>query len=209
MEPRRIVRAAIDHLVVTAPSLASGAEFIRRELGVEMQPGGEHPRMGTHNLLLNVGDATYLEVIAINPRAPVPEHPRWFGLDRLDAAAEPRLAAWVARVDNIHAAAAALHVDPRHIMPMSRGTLSWLIAVPPDHGITPLLIQWLDGPHPASALPISHCALVSLRGHGPDPVPDRGIEFESRWSFVLTDPGQPARLTASIQTPSGMRTLAG
>ncbi len=62
----------IDHIVITAPDLGAGAELVRRSLGVMPQAGGEHARMGTHNLLLKLGDSLYLEVIAPNPNAPEP-----------------------------------------------------------------------------------------------------------------------------------------
>lgn len=67
-------RASLDHLVVVAPTLAAGAQYVEERLGVVMQPGGKHPRMGTHNLLLRLGDC-YLEVIAPNPDAPAPTRP--------------------------------------------------------------------------------------------------------------------------------------
>ncbi|WP_439000279.1 VOC family protein [Pseudomonas benzopyrenica] len=63
--------SSLDHLVVVAPTLAAGALYIAQRLGLEMQPGGQHPRMGTHNLLLRLGDA-YLEVIAPDPDAVPP-----------------------------------------------------------------------------------------------------------------------------------------
>ena len=53
--------ATIDHLVVTAPSLALGAKMLHEALGIWPQPGGEHARMGTHNLLLQIRKKTYLE----------------------------------------------------------------------------------------------------------------------------------------------------
>jgi hypothetical protein len=62
-------RCRIDHIAVTAPTLEAGAELVRLALGVEPQAGGAHARMGTHNLLLRLGDAVYLEVIAPDPRA--------------------------------------------------------------------------------------------------------------------------------------------
>ncbi|HKW13655.1 MAG TPA: VOC family protein [Candidatus Krumholzibacteria bacterium] len=174
------MRAAIDHLVVTAPSLAEGADYIRAELGVEMHPGGEHRHMGTHNLLLKLDDVTYLEVLAINPEAPRPRGPRWFGLDGV---VKPGLAAWVARVDDIHAAVAAAPGEFGEVMQMGRGTLTWLIAlrIVADSS-SPALIQWLSGPHPASKLPDSGCTLVDL----------------TTISMALV---------ATFQTPSGTRTL--
>ena len=57
--------------------------------------------MGTHNLVLKLGDSLYLEVIARNPKAPQPGRPRWFGLDRNRSTG---LRTWVARTDDIRAA---------------------------------------------------------------------------------------------------------
>src|SRR5258708_14883513 len=96
----------LDHIVIVAPTLAAGAQYVRNELGVEPQQGGSHPRMGTHNLLLSLGESTYLEIIAADPAAPKPSRPRWFALDALSPDSPPRLAAWVVRTQNIHAASA-------------------------------------------------------------------------------------------------------
>ena len=85
MNPAPVSR--IDHIAVTAPSLALGAAWLEQVLGVATQPGGEHPLMGTHNVLLRLGDDVYLEVIAADPRAAAPARPRWFGLDALEPAA--------------------------------------------------------------------------------------------------------------------------
>ena len=190
-----MISAASDHLVVTAPSLASGAAYIRDQLGVEMQPGGTHHAMGTHNLLLKLDDTTYLEVLAIDPEMTAPGHPRWFGLDRVTV---PGLATWVARVDDIHAAAAALEIPAPHIKPMSRGALNWLITVPGDGSIShavPPLIQWLNGPHPAMNMPDSGCSLIELN-----------VAPLLRFALDLRcNPGDG--LSASIQCPLGLRTL--
>src|SRR3546814_14325236 len=72
-----MLRSYIDHIVITAPSLAEGAAYVESVLGVAPQPGGEHTRMGTHNMVLRLGDDVYLEVIAINPKALPLDRPRW------------------------------------------------------------------------------------------------------------------------------------
>ena len=106
-----MLRSHVDHLTITAPSLASGLEYVRQALGVTPQAGGEHPRMGTHNLLLKLGDSVFLEVISVNPEAPSPNRPRWYELDRPDLNSGPRLATWVVRTNDIGAAAAASPVS--------------------------------------------------------------------------------------------------
>ncbi len=59
-----MLHCEIDHLMITTVALDDGAEYVRKVLGVTPQVGGEHPRMGTHNCLVKLGETTYLEVIA-------------------------------------------------------------------------------------------------------------------------------------------------
>lgn len=209
-----IVRSRIDHLVVTAPSLAEGAEFLRQALGVEPQPGGEHPRMGTHNLLVRLSSDVYLEVIAINPGAPAPGRPRWFQLD--DAPAGSRLATWVARTNNIDAAAAAATEPLGNVASMTRDSLHWKITVPsagrmPLNGVAPALIQWAAPPHPASRMQDLGCTLVRLEAFHPEPQRIQSlleaIGFEARLDVLPLDPGGSPHLVAHIATPHGLRSL--
>ena len=71
----------VDHLTIASTSLEAGARDVERALGVSLLEGGKHPRMGTHNRLLRLGDQVYLELIAIDPVGSPPGRPRWFGLD--------------------------------------------------------------------------------------------------------------------------------
>ena len=50
----------LDHLVVTAPSLEAGAAWVHAQLGLWPHSGGVHERMGTHNLLMRLGETVYL-----------------------------------------------------------------------------------------------------------------------------------------------------
>jgi hypothetical protein len=203
----------LDHLAITAPSLAAGVAYVRDALGVTPQPGGRHPRMGTHNCLLKLGEAAYLEVIAVDPEAGAPDWPRWFRLDRDPGA--PRLATWVARTADIHTAAAATPAFGR-VEPMTRGDLRWEITLPEGgdllcDGIAPLLIRW-RGPHPAAGLADAGCALVALEGFHPQPAAITGllqaIGFQDPFRVSPLPPGRPPYLVAHIQTPTGLRTLS-
>ena len=66
----------LDHLVIAAETLDQGIDYIRATLGVEIPKGGLHKTMGTHNHLMQLGDNTYLEVIATNPEGITPDQPR-------------------------------------------------------------------------------------------------------------------------------------
>jgi hypothetical protein len=164
------IERTFDHLVVAARTLDEGVRWIARELGAAPVAGGEHPLMGTHNALVSLGPAAFLEVIAIDPAAAPPARPRWFelGTPPMEAllARGPALVHWVERVDDIEA---ALRDYPQRVdvLDVSRRQYRWRIGVPPDGmlpcgGTCPTLIQWL-GPHPAASLPASGCTLVALR----------------------------------------------
>lgn len=176
---------APDHLVLAARNLDSGRAWLEDHLGVALSAVGRHPRMGTHNRLLRLGDDFYLELIAIDPAAPPPDRPRWFELDRREALPtdRPRLIHWVARTDDIRRDASASSEALGDILPMERDDYRWRITVPsdghlPGGGLVPTLIQW-DGPfHPASRLPDAACRLMKLEGFHPQPVRIRAVLAE-------------------------------
>lgn len=210
--------AALDHLVLAAPALAPGVAWAERRLGAPFGPGGAHPDMGTHNRLLRLGTGAYLEVIAPDPAAPPPSHPRWFGLSDADALrrrwdAGPRLAAWVARVADLDAAVA---VDPELLgrpVRLTRGALSWRFALradglPPLGGAAPCLIQWEpsaerpDGT-PAPLLPEAGCALERLTPHHPDPARVRALLDRLGLAGVAEVTTGEAGVSALVRTPGG------
>jgi hypothetical protein len=166
----------LDHLVVAARDLESGARWLEERLGVPLVPGGTHVAMGTHNRLLKLagGERLYLELIAIDPAAPPPGRPRWFGLDDPDMqdqlAERPHFIHWVVRSDDL-----AHEATPGHgeILAMQRGDFRWRITVPadgrlPDGGRQPTLIQWDVSFHPGERLPESGCTLLTLDTSDPD-----------------------------------------
>jgi Glyoxalase-like domain len=206
----------IDHLVVTAPSLEVGVRWVETLLGVELQPGGEHPSMGTHNYLLRLGETTYLEVIAINPKVANPPRPRWFGLDSLNPHSTPHLASWVVRTADIQASFSACSENLGSILSMRRGDLEWRITVPDDGnfvlgGIVPMLIEWNTLAHPASRLPDSGCKLLRLDGIAQDQKIAAAALDSIRGGHLLTlhpaAVNELPSLSAHILTPDGPKVL--
>lgn len=211
-------RCHIDHITVAAPSLAAGSAFVQQALGVAPQTGGEHPRMGTHNLLLRLGDSLFLEVISPNPNAPSPGRPRWFGLDDLRSDSMPALATWVARTADIRSSVANSSEALGNIEPMSRGALNWLITIPVDgsiplDGVAPALIEWHTEIHPAAKLQDHGLSLAMLEILHPEP--ERisrllaSIEIDGPLSVVPLSDGVAPYLIAHINTPQGLRKLPG
>lgn len=210
-----MARSFLDHITVTAFSLEAGGAWVQDSLGVELQVGGEHPRMATHNLLLSLGDTLYLEVIAPNPAAPLPVRPRWFGLDSLTAQSAPALSTWVVRTSDIHNTSAASSEALGNVEPMSRDTLNWLISIPGDgvvplSGVAPALIQWQTDPHPAGKLEERGLSLIQLEVYHPQPERILHLLRSLRLDApVSVKQAASAYLQARINTPHGMRVLSG
>lgn len=199
----------LDHITITAPSLEVGSKFVEKVLGVCSQKGGEHPKMGTHNLFLRLGDSIFLEIIACNPSAIKPERPRWFGLDNINKDTLPELKTWVVRTDNIKSVLENSSESLGEIEPMSRGENNWLITIPKDgslplNGAAPALIQWKMKEHPAQNLKDFGLSLSKLEIHHPEA--NRLINLLSSMDLkekidVLY--GSETKLIAYIDTPNG------
>jgi hypothetical protein len=152
---------AIDHIVFASADLERGMDEIEQLLGIRPVPGGRHPQFGTHNALLSLGPATYLEVIARDPNLPLPEQGT---LVDLSDEQESHLITWVLRTEDIVALASAAGSAGLAIGPVQSGsreqpdgnTLCWQLTDPyamPMGGAIPFLISWGETAHPASVVP--------------------------------------------------------
>lgn len=224
--------AHVDHLVVTAASLAEGVAWCEAVLGLTPGPGGAHPLMGTHNRLLRIGTPlfprAYLEIVAVDPAATPSRQPplrRWFDMDdeilRASLAGGPRLAHFVASVPDVQvvvAALAAQGIDRGRVIDASRmtpgGLLHWRITVRDDGqrlfgGALPTLIEWGEdaaASHPGVTLPDCGLALKSLRLSHPQAAALQAACEAIALTAVSVEPGD-AGLRAELQTPRGPVTL--
>ncbi len=161
----------LDHLVVAAETLQQGVDYIRSTLAVDIPEGGVHKTMGTHNHLMQLGNDAYIEVIAINPQAAVPRHPRWFNLDdalmRASLHRQPRLITWVMNTANIKAVEHGSVFSIGIPTELSRDALSWRVGLTEDgrllaNGLVPYVIQWNTRQHPSESMADRGCRLQSL-----------------------------------------------
>lgn len=209
--------ASLDHLTVAALTLEQGVAYVQRLLGVVVPLGGAHPLMATHNCLMRIGDAVFLEIIAPDPSA-APKRPRWFSLDDPAMLASlkrsPRLISWVIGVPDLRAALGAIDGVAGEAVHVTRGSLSWLISVPPNgsmpfDGAFPTLIEWRAGPHPAGRMTDLNCRIERLTVEHPDsPRIAKALGPIFRDDRVTISSSAAMRLRAMIATPDGPRELS-
>ncbi len=209
-----------DHLVIAADNLEQGREWVQRQLGIDMSFGGDHIQMGTHNLLVQLDDQSFLEVIAVNSLIPAPNRPRWFDLDnpllKRSIKSEPRLLTWLVNTDNIDSGIQNGACSFGRKVPISRNNLNWDISLPSDGrlfggGLIPYLIQWHNDEHPAKQMVNLGINLIAINIY--HPYPDwlsSVLESINATNLVNVHPvedGLDARLTAVFNTPLGIRKI--
>ncbi len=148
----------IDHLAVGADTLAQGVAAMETLLGVSVPAGSKHAAMSTHNCVMQAGNESFFELIAIDPDAPDPGRARWFSFDdpatRAKLAERPRALCWVVNTDDLDGVIAASPVDLGEIVDFQRGDRTWRLTVPkdghlPEGGLLPAFIEWSPGTHPS------------------------------------------------------------
>ena len=207
----------LDHIVVAAESLQQGVDYLRTSLGVDVPAGGVHQTMGTHNHLMQLANDAYLEVIAIDPAARAPRHPRWFGLDdallRAALKQRPRLLTWVMNTSDIRHLVASTGFDIGTPTALSRDNLKWEIALTDDGrllggGMLPYCIQWHSSPHPSRGMADLGCILhaLTIYHNRPHWVAERldamGASHLVQVEALADD--QAPYLSAMIETPKGL-----
>lgn len=210
----------LDHLVIAAHTLEQGVEFVRETFDVTVPFGGEHPKMGTHNHLAQIGHNIFIEIIAINPDLAPPSCPRWFNLD--DPALQnklktrPRLISWVINTNDIYECVKGAACSFGKPEPISRGNLSWYFGLPADGrllagGMLPYLIQWKTTAHPASQMADIGLELMSLKIYHPKDLWLQNIlqsvGAQDLVEVIPSSSSNEACLEATFNTPAGIRTL--
>ena len=149
----------IDHFAVGADSLEQGTTTMQSLLGVTVPQGGKHEMMSTHNCVMQAGNESFFELIAIDPDAPAPARSRWFTLDDPNTQQRirerPRALCWVVNTDNLDEVVKSSPVDLGDVVTFTRGDRSWRLTVPsdghlPGNGLLPAFIEWSPGPHPST-----------------------------------------------------------
>jgi hypothetical protein len=208
----------LDHLTVVAPTLAEGVAHVRTCLDLDVPFGQRHHYMGTHNHLLQLGDTTYLEIVALDPHGDAPPCRRWFGLDdqrqvRADWDTGRRLLAWVARTDLIDTA-----ITGRKSIFGKKVALPWVeplfdFAIPEDGslplgGAAPSIIDRRGKPRSMATMADLGARLKSFSLEHPDAatIIELYRELDIDRPPTITH-GLELRYRAQIETPAGIKEL--
>lgn len=203
----------IDHIIYTCRMLEEGMDRIEKLLGIRPALGGKHPKWGTHNAILSLGDS-YLEVVAPDPSLKRPKNGTW--IDQfLDQG--PSLSSWVLQTTDIE----QLHVIGKKAdIPFGKiesgqrqkpdGTLlKWKLTDPyvmPYDGKLPFLIDWGTTPHPSSSAPLAGQLKDLVIIHSSAKALNKDLNTLGMNLQVNVAP-QP-QLKAIIETPKGIIELS-
>ena len=168
----------IDHVAIGAATLEAGQAHLEALTGLVVPRGSRHDLMGTHNCVMQAGNESFLEIIAIDSDAPDPGRRRWFTLDQADTQSRlgerPRALCWVVNTTDLDAIVARATVDLGEIVRFQRGDRSWRLTVPRDgslplSGLIPAFIEWSPGPHPSTGQQDLGARLERIILSHPDP----------------------------------------
>jgi Glyoxalase-like domain len=208
----------LDHITVIAPTLAEGVSHVRACLDLDVPFGQRHGYMGTHNHLLQLGDMTYLEIVAVDLEAEAPGRPRWFGLDdrekvRADWDEGRRLRGWVARTDAIEAVLAGQESIFGQKVALPAVNSSFDFSIPRDgslplDGAAPSIIDRRGKPRSMAKMADLGARLRGFTLEHPAPA-----AVEAVYRAMAVDrppaivPGPKLRYVAEIETPIGLKHL--
>lgn len=202
----------IDHFAIGAESLEKGMSAMQKALGIQLTTGGKHDLMSTHNCVMQSGNESFFELIAIDPEVPEPTRTRWFSLDDKKTqnrlAERPRALCWVVNTDDLDAVVAASPIELGEIVSFQRGDRTWRLTVPVDghlpmEGLIPAFIEWSPGPHPSTAQVDLGVTLESVELAHPEPAKLKSVLAALQVDHLANVVEGDAQLSFSLNTPLG------
>lgn len=208
------VQAALDHLLVGAPSLEMGIDWLEQQTGVRAAIGGSHPGLGTWNALASLGPRQYIEIIAPDPKQGDADT---FYVPGLRGFKAPRVATWAVTGQGLGARwretpPANFTCDPPRSGSRVRpdgSRLAWTLAFPKAKeggdfgGAVPFFIEWeAESPHPGLDAPAG-LGLVGLSIGHPEPEALRDALLTLGLDVPVRGSADPA-FQVELQTPGGL-----
>lgn len=212
------IHGRFDHFMIGCQDLSRLTRRFSQLSGVDVEPGGRHPALGTHNALSRLdGSGVYLEFIAPDSQATAVDDSAL--RDELATMALPTLCRLIMACD-----AADLDVAARFYASIGWGApvrdlsrqaadgseLRWRLLIPncpaEDALFAPYLIDWGSTAHPTTRLAGSGLRLLDVEAGHPD-----AERLRSAWGRIgiLWPVARCARayLRVRLETPLGVVSL--
>jgi catechol 2,3-dioxygenase-like lactoylglutathione lyase family enzyme len=206
-----MVPRALDHIIVGCSDLDRVVRVLEDRTGVRAVYGGVHPGRGTRNSLLSLGEQSYLELMA-----PDPKQERLTAFPALPKLDEPKVIGWVVHTDDIDSVARRLRDSGVAFLGPADGSrkrpdgreLRWRILdlVDDGGGVLPSFIQWDSGSvHPSTDAPHGcHLVQFAVEGNANELQP----KFRQLGVEVVVASAQSARLSIRVAGPKGICELS-
>ncbi len=210
-----VIPRKIDHIVYAVPNFKKAIAEFEQLTSVKPIFGGYHVSHGTKNALVNLGQGSYLEIIAVDNENKHVSPPRWMGVDFLS---KPQVTRWALKSDDLKSDAAILkryhnkmgelHEGTRKTL--SHQTLSWQMVLPlasPEVELIPFMVDWqLTENHPTDVLPKACCKLLDIKATHPQPNEISPVLNLLGLSLPLLK-NESISMQITMETPSGIVSL--
>ena len=200
----------LDHIVYSVHDLESAVEHFADSLGITPKFGGFHKTKGTKNALLDLGNETYLELLAVDEDNHGVSVPRWMGIDLISA---PRITRWAVKSNNLLLDVVSLKSVAPQLAEVEQGQritgdnqlIKWQLTRPlptPEVELLPFFIGWnTEEKHPTTFLD-KGCSLGAFYATHPEPVPMRAV-LEKIGIDLELKPSNTIGIHATIEGPKG------
>ena len=201
----------IDHIVYCTNDLEQEVKRLEEKLGCQFSPGGRHLTEGTKNVLLNLGNVCYLEILAVDQDNHEISAPRWMGIDSLTKSHVTR---WALKTDDPQSDSTIVERYNKEMGQIKGGQritsdgrkLEWDLVMPlsePEVEVIPFMTDWSKSDvHPTDNLP-EHCTLLSLELVHPYPEHLQPYMDQLVEGFQITMGEEPS-IKLRIQSPKGI-----
>lgn len=201
----------IDHIVYCTRDLEKEVARLEKVFGTDFSPGGRHLTEGSKNVLLNLGNKCYLEVLAIDAANTEISAPRWMGIDLLTS---DKITRWALKTDDSKKDAEVVKAYSSQMGTIKGGEritsegkkLEWDLVMPlnsPEVEVVPFMTDWTKSDvHPTDNMP-QNCELLEISLQHPNP---REIEkvLEALNCKIRVALDSVPRISIKIKSPNGI-----
>lgn len=206
---------ALDHIVYCTNNFNESLNFFEQSLGVRPSIGGRHLKMGTKNAILNLGQASYLEILAVDENNDKHTGPHWMGIDLIK---KPKITRWAIKSNNIQSDQEILKKHRPELATLFDGErltkagtiLKWKMLLPqatPEVELVPFVLDWSSSEaHPTDKL-IENCSIESIGFSEIEFEEKTNHCFQAMFEGIKISSSKRRQITAKIKGPKGFITI--